>query len=79
MIGVSFYILVADTYYIAKALGATGIAALNFAIPVFSIILGIGLMIGIGGANFRFGILKSRNKHKEAEAVFAGALCLALW
>ena len=31
MIGVSFYIL-ADTYYIAKALGATGIAALNFAI-----------------------------------------------
>ena len=74
MIGVSFYIL-ADTYYIAKALGATGIAALNFAIPVFSIILGIGLMIGIGGAA-RFGILKSRNKHKEAEAVFAGALKL---
>lgn len=72
MIGVSFYIL-ADTYYIAKALGATGIAALNFAIPVFSIIHGIGLMIGIGGAA-RFGILKSRNKHKEAEAVFAGAL-----
>lgn len=77
MIGVSFYIL-ADTYYIAKALGATGIAALNFAIPVFSIILGIGLMIGIGGAA-RFGILKSRNKHKEAEAVFAGRLSLALW
>ena len=74
MIGVSFYIL-ADTYYIAKALRATGIAALNFAIPVFSIILGIGLMIGIGGAA-RFGILKSRNKHKEAEAVFAGALKL---
>lgn len=74
MIGVSFYIL-ADTYYIAKALGATGIAALNFAIPVFSIIHGIGLMIGIGGAA-RFGILKSRNKHKEAEAVFAGALKL---
>ena len=52
MIGVSFYIL-ADTYYIAKALGATGIAALNFAIPVFSIILGIGLMIGIGGSTER--------------------------
>ena len=74
MIGVSFYIL-ADTYYIAKALGATGIAALNFAIPVFSIVHGIGLMIGIGGAA-RFGILKSRNKYKEGEAVFAGALKL---
>ena len=76
MIGVSFYIL-ADTYYIAKALGATGIAALNFAIPVFSIIHGIGLMIGIGGAA-RFGILKSRNKHKEGEAVFVGALKLGI-
>ena len=76
MIGVSFYIL-ADTYYIAKALGATGIAALNFAIPVFSIIHGIGLMIGIGGAA-RFGILKSQNKHKESDAVFAGALKLGV-
>ena len=76
MIGVSFYIL-ADTYYIAKALGATGIAALNFAIPVFSIIHGIGLMIGIGGAA-RFGILKSRNKEEEAEGVFAGALKLSV-
>jgi putative MATE family efflux protein len=76
MIGVSFYIL-ADTYYIAKALGATGIAALNFAIPVFSIVHGIGLMIGIGGAA-RFGILKSRNKEKEAEGVLAGALKLSV-
>lgn len=76
MIGVSFYIL-GDTYYIAKALGATGIAALNFAIPVYSLIHGIGLMIGIGGAA-RFGILKSRNKDNEAEGVFVGALKLGV-
>lgn len=76
MIGVSFYIL-ADTYYIAKALGANGIAALNFAIPAFSIVHGIGLMIGIGGAA-RFGILKSQNKEKEAEGVFARALKLGV-
>ena len=48
MIGVSFYIL-ADTFYIAKALGVNGIAALNFAVPVYSLIHGVGLMIGIGG------------------------------
>ena len=74
MIGVSFYIL-ADTYFIAKALGANGIAALNFAIPVFSLVHGIGLMIGIGGAT-RFSILKSQNKKEEAERIFSGSLKL---
>ena len=74
MIGVSFYIL-ADTFFIAKALGANGIAALNFAIPVFSLVHGIGLMIGIGGAT-RFSILKSQNKKEEAERIFSGALKL---
>ena len=76
MIGVSFYIL-ADTYYIAKALGVNGIAALNFAIPMFSLVHGIGLMIGIGGAT-RFSILKSQNKRKEAEDVFSGSLKLGI-
>lgn len=74
MIGVSFYIL-ADTYFIAKALGANGIAALNFAIPAFSIVHGIGLMIGIGGAT-RFSILKSQNQNEEAESLFSGSLKL---
>lgn len=74
MIGVSFYIL-GDTYFIAKALGANGIAALNFAIPAFSIVHGIGLMIGIGGAT-RFSILKSQHKNEQAESVFSGSLKL---
>ena len=33
MLGVSLYIL-ADTYNIAKALGATGLAAVNFSIVI---------------------------------------------
>ena len=57
MLGVSLYIL-ADTYFIAKALGATGLAALNFAIVIFMIMQGIGIMTGIGGA-IDFGIRKS--------------------
>jgi len=76
MIGVSFYIL-ADTFFIAKALGADGIAGLNFAIPVYSLVHGMGLMIGIGGAT-RFSILKSQNKSKEAEGVFSGSLKLGI-
>lgn len=49
MIGISCYIL-ADTLFVSQALGTVGLASLNFSIPVFSIIQGIGLMIGIGGA-----------------------------
>lgn len=72
MIGISFYIL-ADTYFISKALGSTGIAALNFAIPIYSVIHGAGLMIGIGGAT-RFSILKSQAKDKKSGEVFSSAV-----
>ncbi|MCC5911028.1 MAG: MATE family efflux transporter [Clostridiaceae bacterium] len=68
MIGVSCYI-VADTFFISKALGATGIAALNFSIAVYCVIHGIGLMIGIGGAT-RYSILKSQKEDQEANIVF---------
>lgn len=72
MVGLSFYIL-ADTYFIAKALGPTGIAALNLSISIYGVIHGIGLMIGIGGAT-RFSILKSRAKDEKANLVFSTAI-----
>mgnify|MGYP003485232092 CR=1 FL=1 len=56
MLGVSLYIL-ADTYFIAKALGATGLAALNFAIVIFMIMQGIGMMTGIGLVGHSLGII----------------------
>ena len=49
MIGLSCYIL-ADTFFIAKGLGADGLAALNLAIPIYSFVHGSGLMFGIGGS-----------------------------
>ncbi len=49
MIGLSCYIL-ADTYFISRGLGANGLTALNLAIPVYSVIHGCGLMLGMGGA-----------------------------
>lgn len=48
MLGISFYIL-ADTFFVSRSLGATGLASLNFSIPLYNVINGIGLMIGIGG------------------------------
>jgi putative MATE family efflux protein len=72
MVGLSFYIL-ADTYFIAKALGPTGLAALNLSISIYGVIHGIGLMVGIGGAT-RFSILKSRDRDEKAHLVFSTAV-----
>lgn len=49
MMGVSLYIL-ADTFFIARALGPVGLTALNFAIVIYSLVQGMGLMIATGGA-----------------------------
>jgi putative MATE family efflux protein len=76
MIGLSCYIL-ADTFFVAKALGATGIAALNFSISIYSVIHGTGLMIGIGGAT-RYSILKSQNEDKKANIVFSTCMKLGV-
>ena len=49
MIGVSAYIL-ADTFFIAQAQGADGIAALNLVLPVYSLIFALGAMLATGAA-----------------------------
>ncbi len=76
MIGLSCYIL-ADTFFVSKALGATGVAALNFSIPIYSVIHGTGLMIGIGGAT-RYSILKSQNDNKRANIIFTTCIKLGI-
>ncbi|MDF9867624.1 putative MATE family efflux protein [Bacilli bacterium PM5-3] len=72
MIGMSAYIL-ADTLFIANRLGVNGLASLNIAIPIFSLIMGTGLMIGMGGATaFSF----SNNK-KEKNKFFSQSIYIA--
>ena len=72
MIGLSCYIL-ADTFFVAKALGAVGLAALNFSISVFSVMHGLGLMLGIGGATL-FSIGSASPDEERGDAAFAHAL-----
>jgi putative MATE family efflux protein len=76
MIGLSCYIL-ADTYFVAKALGATGVAALNFSIAIYSVIHGTGLMIGIGGAA-RYSILKTQKEDKKANEVYSTSMKMGI-
>lgn len=75
VIGTSCYIL-ADTLFVSKALGTVGLASLNFSIPVFSIIQGIGLMIGIGGAT-QHSIKeqqKSSNNSSFTQSIYFGGI-----
>lgn len=76
MIGISLYIL-ADTFFIARGIGAVGLAALNIAIPVYNFLHGTGLMIGMGGAT-RFSISRSENAFTQALYCVAIAVCLFL-
>ncbi len=76
MLGLSLYIL-ADTYFISKSLGTGGLAALNLAIPVYSLIHGLGLMLGMGGAT-KYSIERSQNKEDAANQIFTNCILLAL-
>ncbi len=83
MVGISCYIL-ADTYFIAQGVGANGLTALNLALPVYSLIHGCGLMLGMGGAT-RYAIFQGQKVQKKANDVFtnmiygaAGLSCLFL-
>lgn len=73
MVGMSLYIL-ADTFFIAQAVGADGITALNLVLPLYSLIFAIGQMIGVGSA-IRFSVEKAQKK-KQPYAWFSNAL---LW
>ncbi|SDK09198.1 MATE family efflux transporter [Natronincola ferrireducens] len=81
MVGVSIYIL-ADTYFISKALGAIGLTALNLGIVIFTLIQSVGLMVGIGGA-IDFTLRKSENNNSQKTSfqstLFIGLLFSAIF
>lgn len=75
MIGLSCYIL-ADTYFVAKGLGSNGLTALNLAIPIYSFIHGVGLMIGMG-SGIKYSIQKMQDKSDAVNQTFVHAVILA--
>lgn len=70
MIGLSCYILI-DTLFVSVALGASGLAALNLAITVFSVISGVGQMCGVGGGT-DYALRKGEGR--DASCALSGAL-----
>ncbi len=74
-IALSCYTL-ADTFFVSAKLGANGLTALNLAFPIFCIINGIGLMIGMGGGT-KYSIYRSRKEDDKANRGFTNALYIA--
>ena len=74
MLGMSLYIL-ADTYFISRAVGPDGIAALNLVLPLYNLIFAIGAMIGVGSA-IRF-VVERNKKNPDATGYFFHALAWA--
>ncbi|MGL9731177.1 hypothetical protein IGI44_004595 [Enterococcus sp. DIV0756] len=68
-LGLSLYIL-ADTFFIANGVGVLGLAALNIALPVFNLLTGLGLLLGMGGATLF--TLKGRSGNYFSQLLIVG-------
>lgn len=75
MLGLSVYIL-ADTFFVASGAGAEGLAALNLALPVYSVIHASGLLLGMGGAT-RYATALGRGDRGEGRSMFSLMLAAA--
>ena len=73
MLGLAVYYLT-DTFFVANKVGTLGLAALNFSIPIYSALNGLGLLLGVGGATM-FTIHKSRGETERAMWYTATSLC----
>lgn len=66
----------ADTFFVAAKLGTDGLTALNLAFPVFCLMNGLGLLVGMGGGT-RYAICRSRELPEQGNRAFSCAAILA--
>lgn len=76
MVTHSFYCL-ADVFFIGKGVGSDGTAALNIALPIFTLFTAIGLLIGVG-ATTTISVLVGQGNTKDNNKVFTMAVVINL-
>ncbi len=76
MLGVSCYIL-ADTFFIADGLGSDGLTALNLALPVYNLLKGCGMMLGIGSA-VKYSIYREQGKEEQSRQLYGTTILTAV-
>ena len=69
--------LYSGRYFIANGVGEIGLSALNLALPMYCLINGLGLMIGIGGGT-RYSLLKVNSNRTSQNIIFSNALYFML-
>lgn len=69
--------ILADAFFVSNQLGPTGLAAMNIAMGVFSLMNGTGLLFGIGGATY-YTIARAREDKGGANEVFTLSFFTAL-
>lgn len=77
MFGLSLYIL-ADTFFVANGVGQDGLTALNIVIPVYNVLNGIGLMLGLGGAT-RYSISHGKQEIEKGNQIFTATFLLGIF
>ena len=75
-LGLSLYIF-ADTYFMAYYAGHLGLTALNIAIPLYGILLGLGYLFGTGGG-INFSYLAAKKDYKKANEYFSVSISYAV-
>lgn len=76
MLMFSLYVLF-DTIFIGQALGKVGLAALNVSIPIYNLLFGIGLLIGVG-SSILISINVGRDNLKSASIAFNHSIILGV-
>lgn len=76
MIGMSCFIFV-DTLCIANGVGNNGLTALNLVLPVYAVVNGTGLMLGIGAAS-RYSMARGKGEYEAADRAFSQAVNMAV-
>jgi len=62
-----------DGYFVGNYVGAIGLASINIAYPIFSILFGVGLMFAVG-SSVMAGKLLGQKQIKQAQNLFSKAL-----
>ena len=66
-----------DGIFIGQGVGEAGLAGVNIAWPAVTLVVGIGLMIGIGTSSI-MAIYMGKEENKEAEKVLGTSVALIL-
>ncbi|MCD2500293.1 MATE family efflux transporter [Clostridium sp. NSJ-145] len=72
----SIYILF-DTIFIGQGVGGDGLAALNIVLPIYSLVFGVGYLIGVGGSTV-LGIERGRGHNDKAIDIFSLSVYISI-